>query len=60
MGARPGRAVDGSSLGKIEIIGPDTTALADFHSYNRLSTLKPGMIRDGFRYRKRASCSTTG
>jgi sarcosine oxidase subunit alpha len=39
---------DGSSLGKIEIIGPDAAALADFHSYNRLSTLKPGGIRYGF------------
>jgi sarcosine oxidase subunit alpha len=39
---------DGSSLGKIEIIGPDAAALADFHSYNRLSTLKPGRIRYGF------------
>jgi sarcosine oxidase subunit alpha len=39
---------DGSSLGKIEIIGPDAAALADFHSYNRLSSLKPGRIRYGF------------
>jgi len=39
---------DGSSLGKIEIIGPDAAALADFHSYNRLSTLKIGRIRYGF------------
>ena len=39
---------DGSSLGKIEIIGPDAAALADFHSYNRLSTLKVGRIRYGF------------
>jgi sarcosine oxidase, subunit alpha len=39
---------DGSSLGKIEIIGPDAASLADFHSYNRLSTLKPGKIRYGF------------
>jgi len=39
---------DGSSLGKIEIIGPDAAALADFHSYNRLSTLKSGRIRYGF------------
>ena len=35
---------DGSSLGKIEIIGPDAAALADFHSYNRLSTLRVGRI----------------
>jgi len=39
---------DGSSLGKIEIIGPDAAALADFHSYNRLSTLKVGRMRYGF------------
>jgi sarcosine oxidase, subunit alpha len=39
---------DGSSLGKIEVIGPDAASLADFHSYNRLSTLKPGKIRYGF------------
>ena len=39
---------DGSSLGKIEIIGPDAAGLADFHSYNRLSTLKVGRIRYGF------------
>ena len=39
---------DGSSLGKIKIIGPDAAALADFHSYNRLSTLKVGRIRYGF------------
>ena len=48
---------DGSSLGKIEIIGPDAAALADFHSYNRLSTLKAGRIRYGFvlqEFRRRA------
>ena len=39
---------DGSSLGKIEVIGPDAARLADFHSYNRLSNLKPGKIRYGF------------
>jgi sarcosine oxidase, subunit alpha len=39
---------DGSSLGKIEVMGPDAAKLADFHSYNRLSTLKPGRIRYGF------------
>jgi sarcosine oxidase, subunit alpha len=39
---------DGSSLGKIEIIGSDAAALADFHSYHRLSTLKVGRIRYGF------------
>ncbi len=39
---------DGSSLGKIEVIGPDAAKLVDFHSYNRLSTLRPGRIRYGF------------
>ena len=39
---------DGSSLGKIELIGPDAAKLADFNSYNRLSNLKPGKIRYGF------------
>jgi sarcosine oxidase, subunit alpha len=39
---------DGSSLGKIDIIGPDAAALADFHSYNRLATLKVGRVRYGF------------
>jgi sarcosine oxidase, subunit alpha len=39
---------DGSSLGKIELIGPDAAKLADFSSYNRLSNLKPGKIRYGF------------
>jgi sarcosine oxidase subunit alpha len=39
---------DGSSLGKIEVIGPDAAKLVDFHSYNRLSTLKVGKIRYGF------------
>jgi len=39
---------DGSSLGKIEVIGPDAARLADFNSFNRLSTLKPGRIRYGF------------
>ncbi len=38
---------DGSSLGKIEIIGPDAGKLADFSSYNRLSNLMPGKIRYG-------------
>ena len=39
---------DGSSLGKIEVVGPDAAKLVDFHSYNRLSTLKVGKIRYGF------------
>lgn len=40
--------LDGSPLGKIEVIGPDAGALVDFNSYNTLSNLKPGRIRYGF------------
>jgi sarcosine oxidase subunit alpha len=40
--------LDGSPLGKIEVMGPDAAALVDFNSYNRLSTLKPGRARYGF------------
>ena len=40
--------LDGSPLGKIEVMGPDAGALVDFNSYSTLSTLKPGRIRYGF------------
>jgi sarcosine oxidase subunit alpha len=40
--------LDGSPLGKIEVMGPDAGALVDFNSYNTMSTLKPGRIRYGF------------
>jgi sarcosine oxidase subunit alpha len=40
--------LDGSPLGKIEVIGPDAAAALDFNSYNRLSTLKPSRARYGF------------
>jgi sarcosine oxidase subunit alpha len=40
--------LDGSPLGKIEVIGPDAGALVDYNSYNTLSNLKPGRIRYGF------------
>ncbi len=40
--------LDGSPLGKIEVMGPDAGALVDFNSYNTLSTLKPGRVRYGF------------
>jgi len=39
---------DGSSLGKIEVMGPDAAAFMDFNYYNTMSTLKPGRIRYGF------------
>jgi sarcosine oxidase subunit alpha len=37
--------LDASSLGKIEVIGPDAAALVDFVFYHRLSTLAPGRLR---------------
>ena len=40
--------LDGSPLGKIEIIGPDAGSLVDYNSYNTISNLKPGRIRYGF------------
>jgi sarcosine oxidase subunit alpha len=40
-------AFDGSSLGKIEVIGPDAPALLDFVFYTRMSTLAPGRLRYG-------------
>jgi len=39
---------DGSSLGKIEVMGPDAARFLDFHYYNTVSTLKNGRIRYGF------------
>jgi sarcosine oxidase subunit alpha len=40
--------LDGSPLGKIEVIGPLAGAVVDYNSYQTLSTLKPGRIRYGF------------
>lgn len=40
--------LDGSPLGKIEVIGPQAAAVVDYNSYQTLSTLKPGRIRYGF------------
>lgn len=39
---------DGSTLGKIEVMGPDAAKFLDFHYYNTVSTLKPGKIRYAF------------
>jgi sarcosine oxidase subunit alpha len=36
---------DGSTLGKIEVIGPDAAEFLDFMFYNTVSTLKPGKCR---------------
>lgn len=47
--AREGVALlDGSPLGKIEVIGPEAAAFLDFVYYNTMSTLKPGRCRYGF------------
>jgi sarcosine oxidase subunit alpha len=46
--ARNGVAVfDASSLGKIEVTGPQAAALLDFIFYTRMSTLSPGRLRYG-------------
>ena len=39
---------DGSSLGKIEVAGPDAAAFLDFNFYGSMSGLKPGRVRYGF------------
>jgi sarcosine oxidase subunit alpha len=39
---------DGSSLGKLEVIGPDAAAFVNFMYCNTMSTLKPGRCRFGF------------
>ena len=39
---------DGSTLGKIEVMGPKAAAFVDFIYYNTMSTLKPGRCRYGF------------
>lgn len=39
--------LDASSLGKIEVLGPDAAALLDFVYYTRMSTLAPGRLRYG-------------
>ena len=39
---------DGSTLGKIEVLGPDAAAFVNFIYYNDMSTLQPGRCRYGF------------
>ncbi|CDX35958.1 Sarcosine oxidase alpha subunit [Mesorhizobium plurifarium] len=39
---------DGSTLGKIEVVGPRAAEFVDFIYYNTMSTLKPGHCRYGF------------
>jgi sarcosine oxidase subunit alpha len=46
IGARNSVALfDGSTLGKIEVIGPQAAEFLDFMFYNTVSTLKPGKCR---------------
>lgn len=40
--------LDGSPLGKIEVMGPDAEAFVNFMFYNTMKTLKVGHIRYGF------------
>ena len=40
--------LDGSPLGKIEVIGPNAEAFVNFMFYNTMKTLKVGHIRYGF------------
>ncbi|MEM8730038.1 MAG: 2Fe-2S iron-sulfur cluster-binding protein [Pseudomonadota bacterium] len=39
---------DASTLGKIEVMGPDAERFVNFVYYNTIATLKPGRIRYGF------------
>lgn len=39
--------LDASTLGKIEVLGPDAAALLDFVFYTRMSNLAPGRLRYG-------------
>ncbi|PLP60158.1 sarcosine oxidase subunit alpha family protein [Mesorhizobium loti] len=49
LGARRSVALfDGSTLGKIEVMGPKAAEFVDFIYYNTMSTLKPGRCRYGF------------
>jgi len=46
--ARTGCVIlDASTLGKIEVLGPDAAALLDFVFYTRMSNLAPGRLRYG-------------
>lgn len=40
--------LDGSPLGKIDVMGPDAEAFVNFVFYNTMNTLRPGHIRYGF------------
>jgi sarcosine oxidase subunit alpha len=44
--------LDASSLGKIEVLGPDAARLLDFIYYNTVSTLPPGRLRYGLMLRE--------
>jgi sarcosine oxidase subunit alpha len=44
--------LDASSLGKIEVLGPDAARLLDFIYYNTVSTLASGRIRYGLMLRE--------
>ena len=48
MARNTGGILDGSPLGKIEVMGPDAEAFVNFVFYNTMKTLKSGHIRYGF------------
>ena len=47
MARRHAGLFDASSLGKIEVLGPDAAAFLNFIYYNTVATLSPGQIRYG-------------
>ena len=48
MARQTAGVLDGSPLGKIEVMGPDAEAFVNFMFYNTMKTLKTGHIRYGF------------
>ncbi len=51
---------DGSSLGKIAVMGPDAEAFVNFVYYNTIKTLKPGEMRYGLMLTERGIVKDDG
>ncbi|NOR62408.1 MAG: FAD-dependent oxidoreductase [Rhodobacteraceae bacterium] len=60
MARRAAAIFDASTLGKIEVIGPDAAAFLNFIYYNTMATLKPGFIRYGFMLTERGAVYDDG
>ena len=60
MARRAAAIFDASTLGKIEVIGPDAALFLNFIYYNTISTLKPGHIRYGFMLTERGAVYDDG